>query len=132
MLLPTIGTPAHAIADDTPVPIEGRSRGRALVIDDEAVLRLVLSRMLESLGYDVQVADSGVQAIETFESGERNFDVVMLDMMMPQLDGNDTYHRMRDLGVEAPVVLMSGYNPQLSARSHRRRRARLPSEARSA
>jgi two-component system, OmpR family, response regulator MprA len=60
---------------------------RVLVVDDDAALRLALSRALELEGYDVDAANNGLDALSYFDDGALVPDVVVLDLLMPELDG---------------------------------------------
>ncbi len=84
--------------------------GLILVVDDNAVNRMVLKRALEAQGHQVVTADDGLEALERLRTQrERPFDVVLLDLVMPGLDGYETLDRiksdetLRDL----PVIVIS-------------------------
>jgi CheY-like chemotaxis protein len=79
---------------------------RVLLVDDEDDIREVAQLSLESVGgWDVVPARSGAEAIST-ASGE-SFDAILLDVMMPELDGPTTLERLRAAGVETPVVFLT-------------------------
>ena len=61
------------------------SNGKILVVDDEEIMREVLSALLESENYSVELAQNGAQALEKARDGE--YSVVLLDLMMPDMDG---------------------------------------------
>jgi DNA-binding response OmpR family regulator len=73
---------------------------RILVVDDEPIVREVLARYLEREGYVVEVAEDGEQAIERYKATAP--DLVLLDLMLPRIDGLEVFRRMRDNGREAP------------------------------
>ncbi len=82
-----------------------------LVIDDNATARDVLARMGHSLGWEVEVADSGARGIEMLRaasSQRRDYQAVFVDWQMPGLDGWQTSRRIRELGLQrqVPVVVM--------------------------
>jgi adenylate cyclase len=85
------------------------STGTALVVDDSSVNRLVLVRRLETLGLAVLQADNGMQALEVLGAKPGAVDVVLLDVLMPELDGYETLAAMK--GDEAtrhiPVLITS-------------------------
>ena len=85
---------------DEAVEIVARERLRLLLVDDEEPLRRALSRLLER-SYDVQTADSGQAALACLENG-RDFDVILCDMMMPNVSGVEVIHRIRE---ENPALL---------------------------
>ena len=83
--------------------------GRILVVEDEDGVRLSVLRTVQRAGYDVTVADDGVEALELLEK-DQNFDLVITDVMMPEVDGPTLVERARkELGLTTPVIFMSGY-----------------------
>src|SRR5262245_22517013 len=90
-------------------------RGQILVVDDNRLNRLTLSRSLEQEGYQVTLAEEGQQALEMLRS--QAFDVVLLDIIMPGLDGYQVLERikadpeLRDL----PVIIISALDEVESA-----------------
>jgi CheY-like chemotaxis protein len=86
--------------------------GRVLIVDDEATVRAVGAKMLEHLGFDVPRAADGHEALAVLDRHGGRFAAVLLDMMMPALGGEDTFHQIRRRYLGLPVVLSSGYNDQ--------------------
>jgi adenylate cyclase len=87
----------------------GMSAGIALVVDDSRVNRLVLSRQLEALGLDVLEASNGVEALDRLRELATDIDVVLLDVLMPELDGYQTLEAMKqDEAIRhIPVIVVS-------------------------
>src|SRR5690606_610288 len=83
-----------------------RAVSASLVVADEANIRRMLARLLESEGYRVSGAADGRAALEAVEAAEP--DVVLLDLAMPELDGLATLRVLRERRPELPVVMMSG------------------------
>lgn len=77
-----------------------------LLVDDDALLRLTMRRRLEGLGWTVALASSGHSALDQLEVDR--FDLVLSDVMMPEMDGLQLAAEAQLRGVTAPVVLMSG------------------------
>ena len=77
---------------------------RVLVVDDEPIVLEVLTRYLTREGYAVDTASDGEQAIEAFESARP--DLVLLDLMLPKIDGLEVFHRMRK-AFTAPVIMLT-------------------------
>ncbi len=84
-------------------------QGRVLVVDDEASLRELIGTMLRALGYEVVEATDGVHAMQLFEADPNAFDLVVLDMTMPRMNGYDTFAAMHALRADVRVLLTSGY-----------------------
>ncbi|MEM6414660.1 MAG: response regulator [Pseudomonadota bacterium] len=83
--------------------------GRILVVEDEPGVRLVVVKTLEKAGYDVAIADDGVDALEILNE-DADFDLVISDIMMPEIDGPTMIAEARDrYGLQAEVIFMSGY-----------------------
>lgn len=80
-----------------------------LLVDDEEMIIDVGQAMLENLGYRVFVAQSGQRAVETVTEIGNEIDLVILDMIMPGMDGGKTFDRIREIQPEIPVMLSSGY-----------------------
>lgn len=79
---------------------------RVLVIDDDAVVRDVLTRMLEHAGYDVTQSGDGTAGVKTFSSAPA--DVVVTDMNMPEMDGLEVIRALRAIDPAVPIVAISG------------------------
>jgi len=80
-----------------------------LLVDDENMILEVGAAMLEKLGYRVMVAEGGQQAIEIMSATEGKIDLVILDMIMPGMDGGQTFDQLRKHQPQIPVILSSGY-----------------------
>jgi two-component system cell cycle sensor histidine kinase/response regulator CckA len=91
--------------------------GAVLVVDDEEAVREVARQMLENLGFTVLVAVDGVAALDAFWSHREEIRLVLLDMTMPRMDGEETFRELRRLAPDVRVILTSGYNEQ-DATSH--------------
>ncbi|KAF5749282.1 two-component response regulator ARR22 [Tripterygium wilfordii] len=74
-----------------------------LVVDDDAVIRKIHSMLLENLGVEVQVALNGQQAVELHRLGS-SFDIVLIDMEMPVMNGPDATKELRKMGVDCLIV----------------------------
>ncbi|HEX5063197.1 MAG TPA: response regulator [Kofleriaceae bacterium] len=91
-----------------------RNRGVVLVVDDEPVVRTATARLVEQLGLTAVTAADGEQAVEVYKQRQKEVVLVLLDMMMPKMDGPTTYRALRKLG-RTPVLLVSGYAADLAA-----------------
>jgi len=79
-----------------------------LLVDDERSVRHIAKRMLEHQGYEVVAASGGQEALAAFRQREGAFGVVLLDWMMPGMDGGETCDRLRRIQPGVPIVFMSG------------------------
>jgi len=80
-----------------------------LLVDDEEMIQMVARAMLQKLGYGVIVAASGAEAVDIIDRDGSNVNMVILDMIMPGMDGNQTFDRLREMRPDLPVLLSSGY-----------------------
>lgn len=80
---------------------------RVLVVDDEADVRATLARLLNLLGYHVEEASSGHRALEMLEHA--SYDVMVLDIRMPGLDGVEVMQRARQVHPGLPIIFLTGY-----------------------
>jgi len=87
-----------------------RGRGRILLVDDQEPVREVAKDMLEALGYEVITAVDGLEGVLRYRDLWREIDLVILDMVMPNMSGGDCFRRMREINPKARVVLSSGYS----------------------
>lgn len=78
---------------------------RILIVDDEPAVRTALSRALELEGYDIDVVPTGEAALSTLDRSA--FDVVLLDVSMPGIDGLEVCRRLRDGGDSTPVIVVT-------------------------
>jgi len=87
-------------------------KGKILLVDDEKGVLEVCSEMLETLGYDVENASSGMDAIKIIEKNENKIDLVILDMVMPGMNGFETYEMIQKIRPDCRVLVCSGYSKQ--------------------
>ena len=104
-------TPQGAALD---ISSSSATEGWILFADDEELLRAVGQGVLEQAGYRVLVAEDGRQAVEIFKRRQSEIIAVVLDMMMPELDGVETFAELRRLQPELKGLLSSGLSNQAS------------------
>lgn len=80
-----------------------------MVVDDETMILRSSRRLLGQLGYCVLTASSGQDALELFQQRESPIDLVILDMIMPGMNGEETLRRLKELDPEVKVLVASGY-----------------------
>jgi len=89
------------------------NKGIIHIIDDEPVIIEVLTQLLNSEGYEVEVSASGEEALEKFPS--RSFDATLLDLLMPGMDGIEVLRRIKRIDPQAPVIIITAYGSVESA-----------------
>jgi PAS domain S-box-containing protein len=95
-----------------------RRSGTILVVDDEDIVRVVLRRMLENVGYTVLEATNGREAVAVFAVRQAEVDCILLDYSMPDMDGIKTFGELQEINKSPPVLLCSGYSPKLLEQEH--------------
>jgi CheY-like chemotaxis protein len=85
-------------------------------VDDEQMILDVGQAMLVRLGYRVIAAKGGSRAIDIIQRQSKGIDLVIIDMIMPAMDGGVTFDRIRELAPDMPVLLSSGYSINGQAR----------------
>jgi CheY-like chemotaxis protein len=85
-----------------------------LVVDDEPQIARVMQLMLESLGYQVTAYTSSRDALRTFEATPRAFDMVITDMTMPELTGEELAQDVLKIRPNIPIVLCTGFNENMN------------------
>jgi CheY-like chemotaxis protein len=92
----------------SPKPLRGTET--LLVVDDEGNVLRVAQLMLEKLGYRVLVASSSEEAINLFTMNKGNIDMVILDMIMPDMNGGMLYGKLKEVDPDVKTLLLSGYS----------------------
>jgi len=87
-----------------------------LLVDDEDIIIDVGQAMLKKLGYRVVISKSGLEAIEKIKDFGNKIDLVIIDLIMPGMDGGKTFDRIREIHPQMPVLLSSGYAINSQAR----------------
>jgi two-component system cell cycle sensor histidine kinase/response regulator CckA len=123
---PGIGTAFHVffprvnqeetIAGPPPgVEVKGGAE-RILLVDDDPDLRYAMAKMLKTLGYTVQTAATGIEALEIFNRDPGRFDLLITDQTMPGMKGSELATHILSIRPEIPIILCSGY--QIDSNAH--------------
>jgi len=94
-----------------------QERGTILLVDDEKAFLDVGRELLEALGYNVILATNGREAVEIFQERRKDIGLVILDIVMPIMDGSETFDRLRKIDPSVKVLLASGYSKEGDAKS---------------
>ena len=87
-----------------------------LLVDDEDMILNEVSEMLKSLGYSVTIAESGKEAVKIYERNKDSIDLIILDLIMPEMNGEQTFNMIKVINPEVRVLLSSGYSMNETAR----------------
>jgi PAS domain S-box-containing protein len=110
----TLLLPAEQEREEAPLTLNesinesARGEGLVLVVDDEVAIRSMLQHSLEELGYTVLTAEHGAQGLELFDRAGEDIILVLLDLVMPVLDGAETAAGIRRRNPDVPILVMSG------------------------
>lgn len=95
-------------AEEKPAIINGK--GTILLVDDEEGVVEVCSDMVETLGYHVKAVSSGKEAIDAITSGKDRIDLVILDLVMPSMSGQQAFEKIRAIDPDIKIIVSSGYS----------------------
>ena len=85
------------------------SKNALLIVDDEPNVRLMLETTLASVGYEVTEACDGQAALDRLSGQDHELDLVLLDLLMPRMDGMELLRRLRAIGNIVPVVILTAH-----------------------
>lgn len=83
--------------------------GCILVVDDESIIRTVVGHSLEDLGYKVILAENGEEGLARYMENRDCIDLVILDMVMPQMDGRKCFKKLKEINPDVKVIMASGF-----------------------
>ncbi len=108
----TVSEPqSPVVEDDKPV---GGGQEILLVVEDHAGLRELAYETLAGLGYRVLIASDGEEAVQMFQAHRDEINLVLLDVMLPKLNGPEIYARIHDEKPDLPVIFATGYSPDMA------------------
>jgi PAS domain S-box-containing protein len=116
LLFPATDATATTPASPPTRPAADSVEGLVLVIDDEEAVREAVTDILELHGLDVVTAADGQTGIELFRQRSQEISLVLLDLSMPGLSGQETFRALRGIDPTVPVILSSGYNEHEATR----------------
>jgi two-component system, cell cycle sensor histidine kinase and response regulator CckA len=109
VFLPSARTQTLSSAGPAP-STEFRGEGTILVVDDEEMVQRTLKAALERYGYVVLSASGGREAMEILQQRKQGISLVLLDMTMPGMSGEETLQALLSIRADVPVIATSGYN----------------------
>ncbi|MBP7618648.1 MAG: PAS domain-containing protein [Geothrix sp.] len=107
----TIYLPSH---DPEEPQVKPSKRAQILVVDDEPMILLNASELIAGLGLDVVTAKNGREALEWIQGNPHGFSLILMDQIMPGVDGRTTARLIHQLDPEVPIILSSGFSLETS------------------
>lgn len=111
--LPIVREMAADVEDNSVTPLP-KGTERILFIDDEIPIAAMEKKSLERLGYKVTAVTSSLEALEIFQSTPERFDLVITDMTMPTMSGDEVAEKIKAIRPELPVLLSTGYSQKIN------------------
>ena len=90
--------------------VTSQSHNKILIIDDETIIQELLQDVLQSEGYDIFSARDGQEGLELFQSKSDEIELVILDVILPKVDGKTVFTEIRKIKPEVKVLIISGYS----------------------
>ncbi len=113
VLLPLIETDVFQAKTELPEKVIGGEE-RILLVDDEEQIVLLIKQILERLGYQVTALTSSVDALSGFCSQPEKFDIVITDMTMPTMSGDQLAQKIIEIRSDIPVILFTGFSERIN------------------
>jgi CheY-like chemotaxis protein len=98
-------------SDPSPDIIRAQRAASILVVDDDDIVRGLMTELLENLGYTVYQAADGEQGLQYYRDHWNQIDMVLLDMIMPRKSGEELFYALREINSEVKILVSSGYSP---------------------
>jgi len=83
--------------------------GTVLLVDDEDIIRITGKYILEGMGYDVLIAENGLEGLELFQNLHNEIDLVIMDMIMPEMNGREAFIQMKKIDDSCKIIISSGF-----------------------
>ena len=113
VFLPVSGeiTPVYELVGTDKKNYQSKFPGKtAILAEDEEMVRELSKRMLKKLGFNVIAVSDGQEALEAFESNPDNVDLLVFDVVMPELNGRDAFEKICEIRKGVPIVFCTGYS----------------------
>ena len=104
--LPCTGDdPSQSAGDE----VKYSGKGKILLVDDEKLIRISGSETLKEMGFSVLLAENGSEAVRVFREKHNEIDLVIMDMLMPEMNGSDAFFKMKEIDEHCRVIISSGF-----------------------
>ena len=100
------------VTQEAPAAHDGTRPRCVLVADDESLIRTLVSKMLSNAGYQVMTATDGQEALDLYREHWQSIDLVILDILMPRMDGREAFYAMKAIHPDLRVLVASGYSAE--------------------
>lgn len=110
LYLPTSTYQEPAQKPPAPITQVRQGKGTILVIDDEEIVRNIAAKMLTRIGYEVITIADGHEAVDFYSKNQEKVDLVIVDMMMPRMDGRECFSALRQINPNVRAILSTGYS----------------------
>jgi CheY-like chemotaxis protein len=90
-------------------PAPAKKRQSLMVVDDEPMALVLAKRILAEADFEVATAQSGFECLDLFRKRPRHFDLILLDLSMPFMDGEETFRRLREINPNVVALLSTGF-----------------------
>jgi len=84
-------------------------KGKILLVDDEELIRITGTHVLEEMGYEVLLAEDGLEAIKMYKKFYSVIDIVIMDMIMPKMNGKEAFYELKKINKNCKVIISSGF-----------------------
>lgn len=105
---PALEAPAEVVTSQQKISTNSWKGKRILIAEDDHINAFLFERMLNSYGMDIVLVKNGAEALSHFQRGQ-SFDIVLMDIKMPIMDGIIATQKIRELGIEIPIIVQSAY-----------------------
>ena len=92
-----------------------------MFVEDEEMIRTAEAELLEILGYKVSVCSNGAEAVTFYKEAWKQVDIVIIDMVMPEMNGSEAFLKMKDIDKDCKVIISSGFTKNESLIELRKR-----------
>ncbi|MFN7994414.1 MAG: PAS domain S-box protein [Bryobacteraceae bacterium] len=113
VFLPVTERPPQFRHSETAEPVSGRET--ILVVDDDELVRRVSQQALERRGYRVRTATNGKEAVELVRGARADVDLVVMDLAMPVMDGEEAHRALKEIRPDLPILISSGYSEAIAS-----------------
>ncbi|MFQ5604845.1 MAG: PAS domain S-box protein [bacterium] len=110
LIFPALNHHKSKVKNPIQKKIRNNEKATILIVEDEETVRHVTERILRNLGHEVFSSQNAEETVKIMESGKHQFDLVILDMVLPQSSGQELFKIIRSLQPGVPVLFVSGYD----------------------